>query len=224
LKKKIMIPVFIIIVLVGGYLVFDYYVGNHIEIVSVLNSAPTPTKASVPTATNTNNLEKKWTLLPESKVYATVQTSKEAVNIKFSTVTGDWDFNLDPTKMSGQATVKVESIDSGNSARDNDLLGSAYLHASKYPDATFKFESIEDWNKNWIDDQMQKFKLIGTLTINGVPKKVSFDVEAKHSGEKLLLSGKTKITFADFGMFNPHNIVLDTENDIYIRLEIAFGK
>jgi hypothetical protein len=41
---------------------------------------------------------------------------------------------------------------------------------------------------------------------------------------QLLLSGTTKVTFADFGMTNPHTVVLETENELGVRLELILNK
>jgi hypothetical protein len=39
-----------------------------------------------------------------------------------------------------------------------------------------------------------------------------------------MLSGTTMVTFEDFGMANPHSIVLDTENNLEVRLELVLSK
>ncbi|MNC71112.1 YceI-like domain protein [compost metagenome] len=66
--------------------------------------------------------------------------------------------------------------------------------------------------------------MTGTLTVKGIEKEVTFDSQAVYSGGQLMLSGTTTVTFADFGMKNPHSIVLDTENDLEVRLELVLSK
>ncbi|MMZ68535.1 YceI-like domain protein [compost metagenome] len=64
----------------------------------------------------------------------------------------------------------------------------------------------------------------GTLTVKGVDKDVIFEAQALYQDNQVRLSGVTTVTFADFGMQNPHSVVLETENDISVRLELVLER
>src|SRR5262245_61713095 len=68
-------------------------------------------------------------------------------------------------------TIDVTGIDTGNGSRDKDLKsGEGLLEVAKYPTVTFK-------SKRAIASAAGGFKLVGDLTIHGVTKEVTLDVE-----------------------------------------------
>jgi polyisoprenoid-binding protein YceI len=227
--KKIYFLVPILIIAAVGYWLYDYYAGNHIKIKEVIQASPSPDKTNgspnpdqksgVLTA---EKLNKKWAITEESKVYFNVTTSKEAVTFVIGKVTGDWDFNLaQPEKMTAHASADITTMDSGNPSRDSDIKGSQYLSADSFAEATFDLKSVEQWPANWVDGKVVLFKMNGQLTVKGIQKDVKFDSEAQYINGQLNLKGKTTVTFQDFGMTNPHNIVLDTENNIGVIIQLA---
>ncbi|MFD1909618.1 YceI family protein [Paenibacillus rhizoplanae] len=90
--------------------------------------------------------------------------------------------------------------------------------------STFAVKSFSELPKEWTEGTAVPVKLQGTLTVKGIEKEVTFDAQALYSGGQLKLSGTTMVTFEDFGMSNPHSIVLDTENDLEVRLELTLSK
>ncbi len=76
----------------------------------------------------------------------------------------------DVTKSTVEATVDVNSINTLVEARDKDLKGPNYFDTEKYPNMTFKSTSVQTAGAG-------KLKLTGDLTIRGVTKQVTFDVE-----------------------------------------------
>ncbi|GJM68478.1 hypothetical protein HMSSN036_06940 [Paenibacillus macerans] len=66
--------------------------------------------------------------------------------------------------------------------------------------------------------------MAGTMNVKGIDKEVTFDGQALYQDNQVRLSGTTTVTFADFGLQNPHNVVLETENDISVRLELVLEK
>src|SRR5947208_15833200 len=75
----------------------------------------------------------------------------------------------DITKSSVNATMDVNSIDTGNESRDNDLKSPNYFDAAQFPTITFKSKSVSKNGDN-------KLKIVGDLTIHGVTKEVTLDV------------------------------------------------
>jgi hypothetical protein len=60
----------------------------------------------------------------------------------------------------------------------------------------------------------------GIITVKSIAKNVVVDCEAIYEHNQIKLKGMTSVTFSDFGMTNPHTLVLSTENDIQIQLEL----
>jgi polyisoprenoid-binding protein YceI len=97
-------------------------------------------------------------------------------------------------------SIDVNGIDTGSQARDRDLRSADGLfETSKFPTATFKSTRV-------IAGTAGAFKLVGLLTIHGVTKEVTLDVEgpspAIKQGPALRIgaSATTTINRKDFGL------------------------
>ena len=96
--------------------------------------------------------------------------------------------------------IDVNGINSGNDSRDKDLKSSDGLfEVAKYPTATFK-------SKRAMASGAGAFKLVGDLTIHGVTREVTLDVEGPSAPIRqgsLLRAGAsatTTINRRDFGL------------------------
>ncbi len=69
-----------------------------------------------------------------------------------------------------ELTAKVASIDTRVEARDNHLRSADFFDAEKYPTLYFKSTSLKKAGKN-------KYKLTGDLTLQGVTKRITVDME-----------------------------------------------
>jgi polyisoprenoid-binding protein YceI len=67
-----------------------------------------------------------------------------------------------------QSTIKVGSISTDNTMRDNHLKSDDFFNAEKFPEIQFKSTSFEKLNDT-------KYKITGDLTIRDVTKNVTFD-------------------------------------------------
>ena len=108
------------------------------------------------------------------------------------------DSNLAGTKV--DATINTGTIDTGNQMRDKHLKSPDFFDTAKYPTITFRSTSFEKTG----DD---KYKLVGKLTMHGVTKEVTWDVDnfskpvkdpwgVPHRG----FSAATKLNRTDFGL------------------------
>jgi polyisoprenoid-binding protein YceI len=242
MKKKQMIWLAAIIAVfligVGAYVGFNNYLGNNVEIESVMaQSDETATEAGAASTTtdaadaegaavSADKLNGNWSIASGSKVYWSVTTSKETVNFVDEAVTGTWTVNLeDAASMAGEGVVDLTALDSGNSMRDSHVKEREdLLTVTQYPQATFKTKSISSLPAEWTEGTQVPITITGMLNIKGIDKEVAFDSNAMYKNGQLLLSGKTMVTFADFGMTNPHNVVVETENDFSVQLELILNK
>ena len=105
----------------------------------------------------------------------------------------------DITKSSVTATMSVDSVDTGVQMRDNDLKSPNYFDAQQFPTVTFKSKSVSKSGDN-------KLKVVGDLTIHGVTKEVTLDVDgpsapiAQGRNKRRGLSASTSINRKDFGV------------------------
>ncbi len=236
-KKQIILLTAVIVVLigiVGAYAAFNRYLGNNVEIESVMaEQVETATTEGAGEASETasaavsaDELKGAWNIASGSKVYWSVTTSKETVNFVNEAVTGSWTVDPnDAAAMTGEGVLDMTALDSGNSQRDGHVKERAdLLEVSTYPQAMFKTESLSALPAEWKEGSAVPLTITGILTVKGKEKEVTFDAESMYRDGQLLLSGSTKVTFADFGMTSPHTVLLETENELAVQLELVLNK
>ena len=96
-------------------------------------------------------------------------------------------------------TIKTARLDSNHAERDKHLRDAEFLDVSKYPEARFVSTSYEETG-------ISKAVLKGDLTLRGVTKPVTIDVEKIGSGPdpwggyRVGFEGTTEIALKDFGI------------------------
>ena len=145
------------------------------------------------------------------------------VHGRFGTVdaTLTWD-DADPAKSTVNATIDVTGVDTGVSARDNDLKGSKYFDVASHPRATFTSTGVTKSGSG--------LKVSGELTIRGVTKPVVLDVDpptgpVKGMGGKLHLgfSATTTLHREDFGIGAGMPAAM-LGNDVKMSIDLDFVK
>ena len=86
-----------------------------------------------------------------------------------------------------EVSADINSIDTDNEMRDNDLKSDKHFDAAKFPKLTFKSTSISK-----VADK--KYKLKGDLTMKGVTKPVTLDLALTGTGK----NGRTQKPKAGF--------------------------
>jgi polyisoprenoid-binding protein YceI len=98
----------------------------------------------------------------------------------------------DPLQSTVNATVQMASIDTGDSSRDDHLQTNDFFDIENHPTMTFRSTSLEGSG--------DEYKLHGDLTIRGVTKPVTFDLEFGGAGKDPW--GNTKAGFTATGTIN----------------------
>jgi polyisoprenoid-binding protein YceI len=117
---------------------------------------------------------------------------------RFNTIAGS--FTLDEANPAGcqfEFTVKADSVDTGNGARDKHLKGPDFFNAVQFPEISFKSQSIKQSGNG--------YEVTGDLTLHGVTKPTTIRIVPTGKGE---MRGKAiagiAVTFqikqSDFGM------------------------
>lgn len=129
---------------------------------------------------------------------------------------------------SAEIEVRVEaaSINTREAQRDTHLRSADFFDVEKYPELTFKSTRVEG--------TVGELKLTGELTIHGVTRTVTFDVEGPSEemkdpwgNSKIGASANAKIKRKDFGL--TWNAALEAGgflvgDDVSINLDIQFVK
>jgi polyisoprenoid-binding protein YceI len=175
------------------------------------------------------------TALPASAETYTIDAGHSEVGFKVrhlvSNVRGRFnDFsgtiNMDPKNIQASSVefrIKADSIDTNQADRDKHLRAEDFFFVEKYPEITFKSDSVKPAGKN-------KYNVTGTLTMRGVSKKVTLPVT--FTGEVKDPWGNTKAGFEtattlnrkDYGIVwnkavDNGGVILGDDVEIEINLE-----
>lgn len=138
-------------------------------------------------------------------------------------------FTYDPSNLGSSSvdvTIDVASINTREAQRDAHLRSADFFDVEKYPSITFKSTRID---KNGGD-----LKILGELTIHGVTRPVTLDVEGPSEelkdpwgNAKIGASATTKISRKDFGL--TWNAALEAGgllvgDDVSISIDVQFVK
>jgi len=106
----------------------------------------------------------------------------------------------DPSKDRVDVTIDANSVDTRVEMRDNDLRSPNFLDVQKYPTITFKSKQAKSAGAG-------KLQMLGDLTIHGVTKEVTLDVDGPSApikdpwgNQRIGASASTKINRKDFGV------------------------
>jgi polyisoprenoid-binding protein YceI len=110
---------------------------------------------------------------------------------------------MDPADLSNssvEVTIQAASLSTREPQRDEHLRSADFFDVAKYPALTFRSKRIESLGAEY-------FKLVGDLTIHGVTKEVTLDIEGPTPAIKdpwgnvrAGVTGSTKINRKDFGL------------------------
>ena len=90
-----------------------------------------------------------------------------------------------------EAEVDAASIDTHNIMRDAHLRSTGFFAVKKYPIITFQSTNVEHTDGS-------AYKVMGNLTLHGITKPTTFDVE--YDSQSAGLTAKATISRADFGL------------------------
>ncbi len=144
-----------------------------------------------------------WNVDPmhSSASFAVKHMMVSTVRGTFSGLKGTVDYdpaNLGASK--AKLTIDAKTVDSRNEMRDKDLRSDNFFDVEKYPEIKFVSKKV-------MPGSGKTFQLVGDLTIHGVTKEVTFQVEGPeppvkdpkgnlHSGA----TATTKVNRKDFGL------------------------
>ncbi|MCH8498024.1 MAG: YceI family protein [Marinobacter sp.] len=133
----------------------------------------------------------------------------EISHLGFSTMFGrfndfDGQFVFDeanPANSAVQVTLKTASVDTNHAERDRHLRNEDFLHVSRHPEASFRSTGVEV-----LGDDGKEAKVTGDLTIRGVTREVTLDVQMVGHGKdpwggyRMGFDAQTEFALKDFGI------------------------
>jgi polyisoprenoid-binding protein YceI len=97
---------------------------------------------------------------------------------RFNSFTGSW--SIDDADAAGskiEFSIKANSVDTANAARDKHLQSPDFFNAVQYP--TIKFESTK------VEKTDKGYSVTGDITFHGVTKPISFDLSPVGAGKDM---------------------------------------
>ena len=111
-----------------------------------------------------------------------------------------------------------------NDSRRNDAVQRA-LATSRYPSAAFVLTKPVDVGGVPAGGQRITAPAIGDLTIRGVTRQVTLDLEAQLQSGVLVVVGSTDVAFSDYGVTAPSApIVASVDDHAVVEVQLYFTK
>ena len=146
----------------------------------------------------------------------------------FRTVNGTIELDREhPENSSVEAVIDVKTISTNDDQRDGHLKSPDFLDAEKFPEITFKSRKVSPAGS-------EKWKVTGELTMHGIAKEVTLEMEPPSAEGKDLrgsirmgTSASTRIKRGDYGL--TFNAALETGgvvlgDELKIDLEVSAVK
>jgi polyisoprenoid-binding protein YceI len=208
-KWLIGIPVLMVVLATGGtWLYINVLSGDPPERLTLSSDDPSgsssaqPSAASTPATTGSSG---RWTVTDESVAGYRVREvlfGQDATAVgRTNGVTGELTLQ-GSTVTTATFTVDMTSVKSDQSRRDNQYRG-RIMSTDEFPTSTFVLTSPIALGSLPADGADVSAKATGDLTLRGITRSVTFDVEAQRSGTRMEITGNIPVEFDDFEIPSP---------------------
>jgi polyisoprenoid-binding protein YceI len=202
------IVVLAVVLVVGGPFVYIHYIEGKAPAPLSIDATTTSTSASgatTPATTALDSVDGTFKIASGSQAGYRVKEnlfgqSATAVG-RTSAVTGSFTIR-GTTVTKASFTVDMTKVTSDRSQRDDQFQG-RIMDTADFPLATFVLTKPIALGSVPADGVVIHPKATGKLTLHGVAKTVTFDLDAKRSGGAIDVSSSMVITFADYNVDNP---------------------
>jgi polyisoprenoid-binding protein YceI len=166
-----------------------------------------------------------WTIDPNhSQVNFSIKhMAVSTVRGSISGVTGTvvWD-EKNPSKSSVEATIDAKTVSTNNEKRDAHLKSPDFFNVEKFPTLTFKSTGVTSANG--------KLQVVGDLTLGGVTKSVTLDVDGPTPPQKGM-GGKLVTGFSATGTLKRSDFNFGSKfgapmlgDDVQFTIDVEAGK
>jgi polyisoprenoid-binding protein YceI len=194
-------------------------------------SSSTPAASSTATSGNdgsSSSLAGTWNLVAGGSSFAGYRVQEELAGIGSATAVGRTTTLTGTLQFDGKQVTSVDvtadmtKLTSDKSQRDGQLRNQG-IEYSKYPTSTFKLTSPITISDVPAAGTSVKQSITGELTLHGVTKTITMDVEGVIQDGKLVVVGSTDIVFADYNIGKPQGAsVLSIADNGTMELQLIF--
>ena len=177
-------------------------------------------------AADPTGVEGEWKVGPDSTVGYRVKEillgqDSEGVG-RSNSVTGLLAINGNQVN-SAEFSVEVASIQSDSSRRDGQFKG-PIMDAASFPTAKFTLTAPITLTAEAIGGAPSRVVVTGDLTLRGTTKSVSFPIDARFENSTIQVVGSIEVLFSDWGIANPSNTVVTTEDKGLLEFLLTFTR
>lgn len=221
-KKIILWVVGVIIVLGGAAVAFGPYIYRDI---ADKNAPATPSvDTSNASGESLSDISGAWRTASGSyagyRVNEVLRGVEATVVGRTEKVTGELTVD-DATVSAGNISIDMASVTTNISSRDNYFRDNT-MHTSEFPNATFELTKPIQIPTPLAPGYKETFEVAGKLTIHGVTREVTAQLETGFDGTHVQVAGSIPVTFSDYGVTAPDLGFVTVEHNGFIELLIKF--
>ncbi len=195
----------VVLVVGGPYVYFHFIQGDAPAPLSLSTDSTDATGASTAPTTALTSVEGSFTPTSASiagyRVKETLFAQSATAVGRTNAVTGS--FMISGTTVTEASfSVDMTKVSSGRSQRDDQFQG-RIMDTADFPTATFVLIQPIELGSVPADGTTVHAKATGKLTLHGVTKAVTINLDAKRAGGVIDVNGSELITFADYSIDNP---------------------
>ena len=191
--------------------------------------ATTPTDGLSSSDASTD-LKGTWTLVQGANSFVGYRVNENLAGVGSVTAVGrttaiEGSLSFDGSAITAtNVTADVSKLASDKAMRDDQLKQQA-LQSAKYPTATFALTSPISIAELPDDGETVTQTINGKLTLHGVTRDISMQVQGVLDGSQLIVVGGTNIAFADYGIESPKSMaVLSIDDHGTLELQLVFAR
>jgi polyisoprenoid-binding protein YceI len=199
-------------------------------VASLSAAQPTQTAAGTPGPSQADDLAGTWILAANGDSFVGYRVQEELARVGSTTAVGRTRDITATLEFDGRAItdVRVEAnlttLRSDNSLRDGQLRRQA-LETDRYPTANFVLTQPIVLDGVPAEGESVSATALGDLTLHGVTRPVSIDLQGQRSNGYVVVAGSMEIRFADFGIAPPTALsVLSVEDRGIMELQLVFER
>lgn len=221
-KKIILWVVGVVIVLGGAAVAFGPYIYRDI---ADKNAPATPSvDTSNASGESLSDISGTWRATSGSyagyRVNEVLRGVAATVVGRTQKVTGELTAN-DTTVTAGTISIDMAAVTTNVSNRDSYFRDNT-MQTSEFPNATFELTKPIQIPTPLAPGYKETFDVTGKLTIHGVTREVTTQLETGYDGANVQVAGSIPITFSDYGVTAPDLRFVTVEHNGFIELLIKF--
>ena len=125
--------------------------------------------------------------------------------------------------IAGDFTVDMTTFSSDESRRDSAFNG-RIMQVSSFPTATLVLTEVIEFGEVPEDGTSIRATATGDLTLHGVTKSVTFEVEATFESGRIGVLGQIPVVFADYDISDPSFASITTEDNGLLEFVLIFDR